>query len=133
MILKRFFDPVSRRTLFRILSRLHSGEILVEGVTFSYRGSSVRPIVSNVVSNAIHDRSFVRQSCPLSPLLFTCYLEPLCHSALRSPQFPPLQSEEVQGQKELLKNAFEQKLAALEIFIDLTNAFDHVKHTLLIS
>lgn len=82
--LAKAFDRVSHHVLFKILSHIGVGDILLQGVQMSYSNCSTRLVINNEVTASIPVRSSVRQGCPLSPLLFTLYLEPLCQSILRS-------------------------------------------------
>ena len=80
--LSKAFDRVSHSFLFQLLSHVNIGDTILSGVQLCYKSGSTRIITNNTLSAPIEIKSSVRQGCPLSPLLFALYLEPLCLSIL---------------------------------------------------
>lgn len=54
----------------------------------AYQGCLTRSIINNAVTKSITVVSSLRQGCPLSPLLFALYIEPLCLSVQMSKIIP---------------------------------------------
>lgn len=84
--LAKAFDKVCHDVLWEVLDRANVGKIIIEGVKMAYKGCTTKLIINNSLSPAINVFSSVRQGCPMSPLLFSLYLEPLCLSIIRSKQ-----------------------------------------------
>lgn len=82
--LEKAFDRVSHDVIFSILSYVGFGNIISEGVKVAYRNCTTKLIINRQLSSSIPVQSSVRQGCPLSPLLFALYLEPLCLSVAQS-------------------------------------------------
>lgn len=76
--LEKAFDRVSHGFLFTVLSHVQLGKVLLDGIALCYRGASTRLVVNHTLTDSIQLKSSVRQGCPMSPLLFALYLEPLC-------------------------------------------------------
>lgn len=75
---EKAFDRVRHDVLERILSHVNVGDIILKGFCMAYSGCKTRLVINNSVSKSILVLSSVRQGCPLSPLLFSLYLEPYC-------------------------------------------------------
>lgn len=82
--LAKAFDRVCHNVLFKILSHIGVGDIIFQGVRMSYNNCCTSLVINRNVTKSIPVRCSVRQGCPISPLLFTLYLEPLCQSIIRS-------------------------------------------------
>lgn len=80
--LKKAFDKVSHSFLFSILEHCKTGKYLLKFVKICYRDISTRLLINGCKSRRIPVRSSVRQGCPLSPILFAIYLEPLCRAII---------------------------------------------------
>lgn len=78
--LAKAFDRASHHILFSILEHSNVGHVILEGVRMAYSNCTTRIIVNGELTDSLRVRSSVRQGCPLSPLLFVVYLEPLCLS-----------------------------------------------------
>lgn len=76
--LHKAFDRVVHEILFSVLEYVNVGSIILEGVKMSYNQCSASVIVNKKVGESFEIMSYVRQGCPLSPLLFAIYLEPFC-------------------------------------------------------
>lgn len=85
--LAKAFDRVNHSFLFSILNHINIGSQLLKGIKIRYANGSTRLIVNGSLSDPIRLLSSVRQGCPLSPLLFCLYLEPLCMSILKEQKF----------------------------------------------
>lgn len=94
--LAKAFDKVYHDVLWEVLERANVGKIIIEGVKMAYKGCTTRLIINNSLSPIIKVLSFVRQGCPMSPLLFSLYLEPLCLSIIRSSQVQGFRMGEVE-------------------------------------
>lgn len=82
--LEKAFDRVPHDILFAILEYVNVGSVIMEGVAMAYRGCTTRLIINKSVGELIEVQRSVRQGCPLSPLLFALYIEPLCLSVIRA-------------------------------------------------
>lgn len=82
--LEKAFDRVPHDILLAILQHVNVGSVLREGVAMAYRGCTTRLIVNKVVGARIKVERSVRQGCPLSPLLFSMYIESFCLSIINS-------------------------------------------------
>ncbi|KAJ4940205.1 hypothetical protein JOQ06_026514, partial [Pogonophryne albipinna] len=77
------FDRVQWRFMFSILERLGFGKVFIRWLRTLYMdvGSSV--VVNGYLGDVFRLQSGVRQGCPLSPLLYVLYMEPLA-AAIRA-------------------------------------------------
>lgn len=80
--LSKAFDRVHRKCLSALLHYFGVGETIEEWVSICYRDNYTRLLVNGVPGAAINIEHSVKQGCPLSPALFSLYLEPLCRSLL---------------------------------------------------
>lgn len=71
--LEKAFDRVNYEVLFRILSCVNVGQLLLQGIRMAYTGCMTSLIINSNVTRSVIVRSSVRQGCPLSPLLFALY------------------------------------------------------------
>lgn len=97
MDLAKAFDHVRHYVSCNILQHVGGGDVIRRGVKMAYKSCTTRLIIIRNLSDNIQILSSVRQGCPLSPLLFSLYLEPFCLSVQPS-QFVngfKLQFEEV--------------------------------------
>lgn len=76
--LSKAFDRVSHSFLFTLLERCSLGGTLTKYIKICYREITTRLLVNGNQTTPIKVKSSVRQGCPMSPLLFALYLEPLC-------------------------------------------------------
>ena len=79
---EKAFDRVSHSFLFRVLERLGFGGYFLKWLRLMYREVGSRVKVNGHVGDCVPQTRGVRQGCPLSPLLYVLYLEPLA-AALR--------------------------------------------------
>lgn len=82
--LEKAFDLVSHDVLMSVLDFVNVGCIIKEGVAMAYKGCTTQLIVNKLVGARINLQRSVRQGCPLSPLLFSLFLEPFCVSVMNS-------------------------------------------------
>lgn len=78
--LEKTFDRVKHDVLFCVLADVAVGHVIFEGVKMSYNNCYTRIIINRGLSDSIPVQSFVRHGSPLSPLLFSVYLERFCLS-----------------------------------------------------
>lgn len=76
--LSKAFDRVSHPYLFALLQYMNMGETFVNRIKLCYKDVATCLVINNTLTAPITLMSSVRQGCPLSPLLFDLYLEPLC-------------------------------------------------------
>lgn len=82
---EKAFDRVSHAFLFAVLERMGFGPGFMAMVRLLYKGASSQVAINGHFSEPIEQQGGVRQGCPLSPLLYVLYLEPLLEQ-LRSEQ-----------------------------------------------
>lgn len=82
--LKKAFDRVRHDALMSAFEHAGLGDTIFRGVKMSYRNCKTRLIINRELSDSTKVLSSVHQGCPLLPLLFSLYLEPLRQSAARS-------------------------------------------------
>lgn len=80
--LSQAFDRVSHAYLFTLLKRCDVGDYLEKWITLCYKQINMHLIINGRRGSGIDIVSSVRQGCPLSPMLFSLYLEPLCRKLL---------------------------------------------------
>lgn len=78
------FDMVCHDILFAILEHTGLGSVLCDGVRMAYQNCTTNLVVNGELSQRIDVRASVRQGCPMSPLLFALFLEPLCRKIINS-------------------------------------------------
>lgn len=82
--LAKAFDRVSHSYLFSLLEHANVGSIVFKGVRLCYTHCSTRLVINDHLSKPVDICSSVKQGCPMSPLHFALYLEPLCLSVIQS-------------------------------------------------
>lgn len=80
--LSKAFDRVKHDFLFSLLRCCNVGETLYKWITLCYTDISSRLIVNGVKTKNVPVKCSVRQGCPMSPVLFALYVEPLCQRIL---------------------------------------------------
>lgn len=80
--LSKAFDRVSHSFLFSMLTACGLGNVMVDYTRICYRCIAARILINGCLSSAIPVETSVRQGCPLSPVLFALYLEPLCRAII---------------------------------------------------
>ncbi|KAM7306341.1 hypothetical protein ISCGN_010064 [Ixodes scapularis] len=76
--LSKAFDRVSHAFLFNMLEACGVGKRIAKYIKLCYKDISTRLLVNGSVTEKISVQGSVRQGCPLSPILFSLYLEPVC-------------------------------------------------------
>lgn len=82
--LEKAFDRVSHDILFAVLEHVKVGSVVFEGIKMAYKNCSTNVIINKELTERINVNASVRQGCPMSPLLFALYLEPLCRKIIQS-------------------------------------------------
>ena len=77
------FDRVHRGFLFRVLERLGLGHVFIGWLSTLYSAVGCTVSINGHLGQRFDLVSGVRQGCPLSPLLFILYMEPLA-AAIRA-------------------------------------------------
>uniref|UniRef100_A0A8C5MWK9 Reverse transcriptase domain-containing protein n=1 Tax=Leptobrachium leishanense TaxID=445787 RepID=A0A8C5MWK9_9ANUR len=77
---EKAFDRVSWPFLFAALKAMHIPPEFLRWTAALYQAPNARVRVNGVMSDTFQIRNGTRQGCPLSPLLFALYLEPLLES-----------------------------------------------------
>ncbi|KAJ4931274.1 hypothetical protein JOQ06_025571 [Pogonophryne albipinna] len=77
------FDRVQWRFMFSILERLGFGKVFIRWLRTLYMHVGSRVVVNGYLGDVFRLQSGVRQGCPLSPLLYVLYMEPLA-AAIRA-------------------------------------------------
>lgn len=84
MDLSKAFDRVGHAYLFTLLDKVGFGQRFVGRLKLCYDSVATKIVVNGQCTDPIMLKSSVRQGCPLSPLLFGIYLEPLCQAVIKS-------------------------------------------------
>ncbi|KAJ8335374.1 hypothetical protein SKAU_G00387160 [Synaphobranchus kaupii] len=74
---EKAFDRVSHEFLWRVLVRVGFGPRFIRWVRILYTGVGSRVNMNGHLSALVLQEAGVRQGCPLSPLLYVLFLEPL--------------------------------------------------------
>lgn len=82
--LRKAFDQVDHNFLLDLLQHCGIGDTMIDWITTCYEDISTCVVTNRSVGTPIDIHRSVRQGCPMSPILFTLYLEPLCRMALAS-------------------------------------------------
>ncbi|KAM7281922.1 hypothetical protein ISCGN_002081 [Ixodes scapularis] len=80
--LSKAFDRVRHSFLFRLMEECGIGVRLLRYVQLCYRDITTRLLVNGNRTAPIAVTRSVRQGCPMSPILFALYLEPLCRAII---------------------------------------------------
>lgn len=75
--MEKAFDRVNHRFLFSTMDRMGFGPCFLRWLGIMYTDVGSRVIVNGHMGRLVLQRTGVRQGCPLSPLLFVLYIEPL--------------------------------------------------------
>lgn len=75
--LEKAFDKANHGFLWEVLKRMGVPQHLVKVLKGLYWGISSRVLVNGRLGRAFFIKSGVRQGCPLSPILFICFIDPL--------------------------------------------------------
>lgn len=74
---EKAFDRVSHVFLFKVLQTMNLGEEFISWVKILYNNVNSRIKVNGFLSEPLEQNGGVRQGCPLSPLLYVLFIEPL--------------------------------------------------------
>lgn len=107
--LRKAFDRVQRPFLFTLLRHCGVGDAMMEWIQICYTQITTSIIVNGQVGTPIMVQNSVRQGCPMSPLLFALYLEPLCRMVAASTKIEGL----VMGGRELRVLAYADDVALI--------------------
>ena len=83
---EKAFDRVSHAFLFKVLERKGFGKYFLRWLRVMYTGVGSRVKVNRHLGDCILQTRGVRQGCPLSPLLYVLYLEPLAEALRANPR-----------------------------------------------
>ena len=88
---EKAFDSVVHKALAQLMTTVGVHATVVELVADLYTDVKVFPVVHGQTRRSFSLMRSVRQGCPLSPLLFNLYLEPILRiiRSLRNPQGTP--------------------------------------------
>lgn len=74
------FDRVNRWFMFKVMERMGFGEVFIGWIKTLYTGASCLVQVNGKLGQCFEVKEGVRQGCPLSPLLFILYMEPVAEA-----------------------------------------------------
>lgn len=84
--MEKAFDKVKHNILFSVLEYVKPWSVIIDGVRVADKHCTTNLIVNKQLSERIHVKSPVTQDCPISPLMFALYLEPLCAKVIQTKQ-----------------------------------------------
>ncbi|KAK1802032.1 hypothetical protein P4O66_004363 [Electrophorus voltai] len=87
---EKAFDRVDHRFLERVLIKLGFGPFFMRWFQTLYAGVGSRVSINGHLSELVPQVSGVRQGCPLSPLLYALYIEPLAAAIRAHPEIDGL-------------------------------------------
>lgn len=105
--LRKAFDQVDHTFLFMLLSQCGIGDAMVDWIKICYTEMTTSIIMNGELGPPINIGRSVRQGCPMSPILFALYIEPLCRMAIASKSIRGL----VLGDEELKVLAYADDVA----------------------
>jgi len=74
------FDRVNRWFMFKVMEKMGFGDIFIGWIRTLYKEASCLVQVNGRLGKGFELREGVRQGCPLSPLLFVLYMEPVAEA-----------------------------------------------------
>ncbi|KAJ8018592.1 hypothetical protein HOLleu_43331 [Holothuria leucospilota] len=74
---EKAFDKVDWPFLFKVLQKLGFGDNFVRWISILYGNINSRLLINGTLSDPINISRGVRQGCPLSPLLYVLFIEPV--------------------------------------------------------
>lgn len=107
--LRKAFDQVDRTFLFTLLRHCGIGETMMEWLETCYADITTSVMLGGALGPSIEVSRSVRQGCPMSPVLFALYLEPLCRMIATSNSIRGL----VLGNEELRVLAYADDIAVV--------------------
>ena len=81
--MEKAFDRVNHGVLLGVLARLGFGRAFLKWLGIMYRGVGSRVCLNGHLGEVLKQEGGVRQGCPLSPLLYVLYVEPLAEAIRR--------------------------------------------------
>ena len=88
--LEKAFDRVDHSFLFKLLRRVGFGQSIVKIIKLLYSGASSRLKLNGRLTGGFDIKRSVRQGCPLSPLLFSFFIEALAAAVTADHRLPGL-------------------------------------------
>ena len=76
------FDKVDWNFLFRVLEKFNFGNYIIKWVRILYSDIKSRILINGQLSDDVCIQRGVRQGCPLSPILYVLFIEPLAQFML---------------------------------------------------
>ena len=109
---EKAFDRVNWEFLFRLLDKFGFHQIFIKTIKALYNKPKARVKINGAISNPFGLERGTRQGCPLSPLLFTLFIEPLSQGIT--------QNNNISGIK-ILDQEYKISLFADDVLISLSN------------
>ena len=81
--MEKTFDRVNHGVLFGMLARLGFSRAFLKWLGIMYRGVGSKVCLNGHLGDVLRQEGGVRQGCPLSPLLYVLYVEPLAEAIRR--------------------------------------------------
>lgn len=105
--LRKAFDQVNRPYLLALLRHCGIGDIMLDWMETCYKDITTSLVLNSVPGAPIPVQRSGSQGCPMSPVLFALYLEPLCRMIVASDTISGL----VLGDEELRVLAYADDVA----------------------
>lgn len=74
---EKAFDRVNHKFLFKVLKKMNFGDNFVAWVKVLYNNVCSKVKINGTLGASVKQKGGVRQGCPLSPLLYVLFIEPL--------------------------------------------------------
>ena len=91
---EKAFDRVNWSFLLATLNKFGFGESFIHWVSALYNSPQATVTTNGITSNTSNLQRGTRQGCPLSPLLFTIFIEPLASAIRQSTNIKGIHSTE---------------------------------------
>ena len=127
---EKAFDKVNWTFLFTTLQKFGFGESFINWIRILYTSPSATVITNGLTSQRFTLHRGTRQGCPLSPSLFTIFIEPLAIAIRQNPHIIGIQTPQTQHKISLYADDillfFQNPQSSLQETINLIESFSKI-------